>query len=142
MLSTPQCGWSTMKIGKFKKTVSYLTDVPNDLINAFISFFETGTGAASFECEPYKFDLIFSCNFAKDKQALPYIVSWKRKIYTESVPVVELADEFLAEMKRDLDAWSEWGYNTTTPEIVKQNKQTITKNLERLEKIIQDRRTN
>ena len=131
-----------MKIGKFKKKVSYLTDVPNDLINAFISFFETGTGAASFECEPYEFDLIFSYNFAKGGKAMPYIVSWKRKIYTESVPVTELATEFLTEIKRDLDAWSEWGYNTTTPEIVKQNKQILTKNIERLEKIIQDQRTN
>ena len=136
MLSTPQCGWSTMKIGKFKKKVSYLTDVPNDLLHAMINFLETGSGAATFECEPYKFDLILSHNFAKTDAAVPYIVSWKRKIYVENVSVIELAAEVYHDIKTDLDAWSEWGHETTTPEIVKQNKQIITKNLEHLEKLL------
>ena len=36
MLSNPKAGWCELKIGNFKGTPSYLTDVPIDMLTAFI----------------------------------------------------------------------------------------------------------
>ena len=44
MISNPHAGWCDFKLGDFEGSPSYLTDVPVDLLNAFIEYHEKGTG--------------------------------------------------------------------------------------------------
>ena len=51
MISNPKHGWSNFDLKVFHGTSSYLTDVPVDLLNAFIQYHTTGTGIAWFDEE-------------------------------------------------------------------------------------------
>ena len=58
MISNPKYGWCDFVLGDFHGHPSYLTDVPVDLLEAFISYFENGTGTAFFDEEGSEFTLI------------------------------------------------------------------------------------
>lgn len=139
MLSRPENGWAEIQIGTFKKEVSYLTDVPNDLLKAFISFFENGAGVASFECEPYEFDLVFSFTFTGGVKGMAYIMDSEQKLFYEEISVIQLAKEFVSDIKTDLLVWSSWNENTSmkrSDKIKEQKKQDILVGLEKLEKLM------
>lgn len=52
MLAKPSYGWSDLKIGNFTSRVSYLTDVPVDLLKASLASLKYDVPlAASFDAE-------------------------------------------------------------------------------------------
>ena len=60
MISNPKHGWSNFDLKTFHGTPSYLTDVPVDLLNAFIQYHLTGTGVAWFDEEGAEFTLVIT----------------------------------------------------------------------------------
>lgn len=46
MISNPHAGWCDFQLGAFQGHPSYMTDVPFDLLQAFIDFHEKGSGSA------------------------------------------------------------------------------------------------
>ena len=60
MISNPQYGWCYFKLGNFEGHPSYLTDVPVDILDAFISYHTNGCGIAYFDEEGTDFMLILS----------------------------------------------------------------------------------
>lgn len=60
MISNPKHGWSNFDLKAFHGTPSYLTDVPVDLLNAFIQYHTTGTGIAWFDEEGTEFTLVIT----------------------------------------------------------------------------------
>lgn len=46
MFSKPDCGWVKFTLGDFKARPSYLTDIPIDCVNAFISTMENNLPAS------------------------------------------------------------------------------------------------
>lgn len=140
MLGKPKNGWAKLKIGTFEKEVSFLTDVPNDLLKAFINFFENGVGVASFECEPYEFDLVFSYTFTGGTRGMVYIVDSEQKLFYEEISVIQLVKEFISDIKTDLVDWSRWNADTSMKgscKTTEQNKHNILVGIEKLEKLIQ-----
>ena len=51
MISNPRFGWCNFELGDFKGSPSYLTDVPVDLLDAFIDYHTKGYGVAVFDEE-------------------------------------------------------------------------------------------
>ena len=60
MISNPKHGWCDFKLRTFEGTPSYLTDVPIDLLTAFIDYHTNGCGAAWFDEEGTEFTLIIT----------------------------------------------------------------------------------
>lgn len=60
MISNPKHGWCNFELGDFKGTPSYLTDVPVDLLNAFIDLHTKGSGVAWFDEEGTEFTLVLT----------------------------------------------------------------------------------
>lgn len=58
MISNPRFGWYNFELGDFKGSTSYLTDVPVDLLDAFIDYHTKGYGVAVFDEEGSHFTLI------------------------------------------------------------------------------------
>lgn len=126
MLSKPVHGWSTVKIGVFKKTASYLTDVPMDLLDAFIQYFNE------------KNHLPFGVNFEGESEGMFGIIEIGDELYlhtelfSEETDVMrelklikpedygfgyfarpkellrKMAEEVIADIKENLEAWVNW----------------------------------
>lgn len=60
MISNPKYGWCDFKLRTFEGTPSYLTDVPIDLLTAFIDYHTNGCGVAWFDEEGTEFTLIIT----------------------------------------------------------------------------------
>lgn len=60
MISSPRHGWCSFELGIFKGSPSYLTDVPVDLLDAFINYHSQGYGGAVFDEEGSYFTLVLA----------------------------------------------------------------------------------
>ena len=60
MISDPKHGWCNFKLITFEGAPSYLTDVPVDLLEAFIDLHTKGTGIAWFDEERTEFTLVIN----------------------------------------------------------------------------------
>ena len=60
MISNPKHGWCNFKLGNFQGSPSYLTDVPVDLLDAFIDYYTRGYGVAVFDEEGSYFTLLLT----------------------------------------------------------------------------------
>ena len=104
MISDPKHGWCNFKLRTFEGTPSYLTDVPVDLLEAFIDLHTTGTGIAWFDEEGTEFTLVLT----------PYslfIIEEKDKpvLYDFSEMKIEnLEKELIEDIENDLVGWSEF----------------------------------
>ena len=63
MISNPKHGWCDFKLGNFEGAPSYLTDVPFELLQAFIDYHERGSSAIVFDEEGTEFTLILTSYF-------------------------------------------------------------------------------
>ena len=104
MISNPKHRWCNFDLGTFHGTLSYLTDVPMDLLNAFIQYHTTGTGIAWFNEEGTWFALVIT----------PYsrfIIEEKDKsvLYEFSeIRIDNLEKELIEDIEKDLVGWSEF----------------------------------
>ncbi len=60
MITNPKNGWCNFKLRTFEGTPSYLTDVPVDLLMAFIDYHTKGCGIAWFDEEGTEFSLVIT----------------------------------------------------------------------------------
>lgn len=104
MISDPKHGWCNFELRTFEGTPSYLTDVPVDLLEAFIDLHTKGTGIAWFDEEGTEFTLVLT----------PYslfIIEEKDKpvLYDFSEMKIEnLEKELIEDIENDLVGWSEF----------------------------------
>ena len=138
MLGKPNAGWAYLKIGNFTANVSSMTNVPCDLIKAFVDFINKGAGIASFDCEPYQFDLVLSYTMGAGVAGLVYIVDCEKKIFCENLKILDLAKEFIVDIKENIDSWaSAWfGYKGDYSKIDPKYKREISTGINKLEKLI------
>lgn len=102
MISNPKHGWCDFDLSDFHGHPSYLTDVPVDLLQAFIDLHEKGSGMAWFDEEGTEFSLIIT----------PYslfIIEEKDKSilheYSEML-ISELEKELIADIKCNIGGWA------------------------------------
>ena len=60
MITNPKYGWCDFELGNFKGSPSYLTDVPIELLDAFLDYHIKGYGVAIFDEEGSWFTLVMT----------------------------------------------------------------------------------
>lgn len=114
MVSNPKHGWCNFDLRTFHGTPSYLTDVPVDLLDAFIQYHTTGTGIARFDEEGTEFTLVLT----------PYslfIIEEKEKPILHDLSDIkteELEKELIEDIEKDLIGWSEFITSDDRKEII------------------------
>ena len=104
MISILEAGWCKLKIGDFVGIPSYITDVPVDLLTAFIDYYKKGIGAAYFDEEGTEFNLLLS-----DYSIYIIQVNFEGKPilhYFSNVNVNDLAKELFIDINSNIDSWA------------------------------------
>lgn len=60
MFSKPKCGWSKFSVNEYSAPVSYVTDVPIDVLDLLITYKTNYCGSMRFDCEGYEFIIILT----------------------------------------------------------------------------------
>lgn len=112
--------WCDFTIGDFHGAPSYITNVPVDLLDAFVQYYKNGEGFAWFDEEGDGFSLIFT----------PYATYVLEEKDTEilhkiSVPVVELAKELIEDIESDIDKWAYFYCGYDDIDSIEENKEII-----------------
>jgi len=106
MFTTPQDGWTHIQLENFSERASYLTDIPNDCLDAFIHALQTNNPAIMyFDAEGFDYHLISSfyrSYIIKDKE------DNKVDIHVIEKDILELAKELVDDIQRDFDDWLNW----------------------------------
>ena len=105
MFSKPECGWTDIMIkddaNEFNAPASYLTDIPNDCLEAFILALENHCSVViDFDAEGWDYKLVCS-------QFSTYIIEEKEgnKLYYFDINLEDLVKEFLEDLERDYNEW-------------------------------------
>ena len=107
MLKTPKHGWSEITIGNWHDRCSYLDDVPYRLLEAVDYTNRTARpSSVEFNAEGWEYIIVFNTyethiihdNFDREGYQL----------ITVEISLKDLIRELIADIRRDLDAWSKW----------------------------------
>lgn len=106
MISNPKNGWCNFKLGDFKGTPSYLTDVPFDLLTAFIDYHSKGCGIAWFDEEGSEFTLVITPHslFIIEEKDKPILYDFS------DMKVRDIEEELINDIERDIDEWANFTY--------------------------------
>ena len=103
MISEPKYGWCNFKLGDFSGHPSgYMTDVIQDLLNAFINFYKNRASVVVFDEEGSYFTLLLTTYNGI------YIIEEKEraKLFDFSeLDIDELACELINDIMSDFDNW-------------------------------------
>ncbi|MEI6296245.1 MAG: hypothetical protein WCO84_01185 [bacterium] len=135
MFTKPLNGWANLTLGKIKPRASYLTDIPNDMLEALINFYNTNSPqTVFFDAEGYEWYLILGyngCYILSDKVELtePSTYTWEEEVKSEYICecVDELTDIFIENLIEYEKEWDLWNYDPSNDYKIK---------LEELKKII------
>lgn len=125
MISNPKHGWCTFSIGKdndhrFTDRASYLTNVPVDLLDAFVSYTLNGSGCVVFDAEGYYYTLVLT----KYNQSIYIIDGDNHLIDFSDLNVDDLIKELIEDIESDLDNWISFSAFEKKEE--EENKRSIT----------------
>lgn len=137
MISNPRYGWCEFKLGSFIGTPSYLTDVPVDILVAFMNLHRHGSGVVFFDEEGTEFTLVVNRNslFIIEEKEQPVLHDFSE------VDIGDLEKELVEDIERDLDEWAAFLPQYESREI-KAHRDEITDLLNSLKSIIQVRGKN
>lgn len=102
MISKPKNGWCSFDLGTFHGTPSYVTNVPVDLLDAFIDYKMHGQGLAWFDEEGTEFAFVitpYSLYIIEEKD-VPVLHDFSE------LNIDNLIEEVIADIESDLDEWS------------------------------------
>ncbi len=108
MLSTPEAGWCKLTIGCWSDRCSYLSDVPMKLLKIFLSLYKDSTlHVCNFDAEGWENNIIFN-------KKMTLITSDKDNGYETTINISSdtLAKELIADIRRDIDKWVIWDFNS------------------------------
>ena len=115
MITNPKNGWCNFKLRTFEGKQSYLTDVPVDLLMAFIDYHAKGCGIAWFDEEGTEFSLVIT----------PYSVFIIEEKDTtilhdfSEMKIENIEKELIEDIEKDLYGW----INFTTDDDLEEVKQ-------------------
>ena len=114
MLKTPKYGWSEITIGNWYDRCSYLDDVPYRLLEAVDYTNRCGRpSSVKFDAEGWEYIIVFD---QFETHIICYNFKGEYNYYTIEINLKDLIRELLADIRRDLKAWSEWGYDISEDE--------------------------
>ena len=102
MLSNPKHGWCNFDAGDFHGTPSYITDVPVDILHAFVEYYKTGCGIAWFDEEGSEFSFVlnpYSCFIIEEKDE-PVLHN------LSELNINDMTKELIRDIESDIDTWS------------------------------------
>lgn len=104
VINNPKYGWCDFKLGDFNGRASYLTDVPVDLLEAFIDYFERGQGVVVFDEEGSYFTLILT----RYNWGIYLIEDRDETVLHDfsDMDINTLAKELIDDIENDLVGWS------------------------------------
>lgn len=133
MISNPVHGWCSFVLSNNKNklfigTPSYLTNVPIDLLKAFLDYKQKGQGMTWFDEEGSEFTLVLTPYsmfiITEDKEG-------RAKLYDFSeIEIDALIRELIDDVEANIDAWASFECDDTFQE----NKDKIVKLIETLKK--------
>jgi len=130
MLTKPLHGWTHLNFGNFSERASYLTDVPNDCLDAFIYALQTNNPAVVyFDAERYEFHLIasyYESYIIRDRE------DNKVDTYIIEKDVIELAKELVNDIEKYFDDWLNWECYDDSGEYAEVNREVFKEKLSRL----------
>ena len=123
MIANPKYGWCNFELGNFKGTPSCLTDVPVDLLEAFIEYHTKGMGAAWFDEEGAEFTLVITpySLFIIEEKDKPVLHDFSE------MQIDKLEKELIDDIEKDLDGWSEFIISEDREEILAHRDEIIRK---------------
>ena len=137
MITNPKAGWCSFKLRNFYGSASYLTDVPVDLLDAFINYYERGYGAVVFDQEGSYFTLVMTqYNWGI------YIIEEKHEAILhdfsndKDISVDSLAKELINDIERDLTGWSVEFVIDDDQEEITQHRNEIRQRIAKLKKLV------
>lgn len=101
MISNPKHGWCDFKLRTFEGTPSYLTDVPIDLLTAFIDYHTNGCGVAWFDEEGTEFSLVITpySLFIIEEKDKPILHDFSE------MKIENIEKEIIEDIESDLYGW-------------------------------------
>ena len=117
MLSNPKNGWCNFTLGDFRGSPSYITDVPIDILQACVDYYEKGSGIAWFDEEGSEFSFVltpYSCFIIEEKET-PILHDFSE------MNVTDMIKEIVHDIESNIDSWMDF---LTSPD---GNKQKILK---------------
>ena len=104
ILTNLKAGWCDFNLGNFKGRVSYVRDVPTDIINGYIEYVKTGHCVIEFDEEKSYFSLVV-CN---DQEV--YIIAHRNTLeyYKIDLNAADIVIELFNEVENNLDDWINW----------------------------------
>lgn len=136
MLSKPKDGWTDVTVGDFKGVGSYTTDVPIDVLNAFINALKYSIPASVyFDEEGSEFTLV---SYYEDTYII--IERKDRELVHLNIDFFDLAKEVVKDIEDYLDDWVNWMcfYDMSETEIAKRRESILTK-INKLKKLIENK---
>lgn len=125
MISNPKHGWCTFSIGKdkdhcFTDRASYLTNVPVDLLDAFVTYTLNGYGCVVFDAEGHDYTLVLT----EYNQSIYIIDGNNHLIDLSNLDADDLIKELIEDIESDLDNWISFSAFDEKEE--EENKRSIT----------------
>ena len=122
MFTIPKHGWVNLQINDLSKRASYLTDIPNDCLDAFIYALQNNAPTVVFfDAEGWDFHLVTSYYQS-------YIIVDKddTKLYVIEKNILELARELYEDINNNLNDWLNWDMKEDeTKEERRENKERL-----------------
>lgn len=131
MISNPKFGWCKFELGDFNGTPSYITDMPVDLLDAFIDYHTKGYGMAWFNEEGTEFTLVINpySLFIIEEKDNPVLHDFSE------MKIDDLEKELILDIERDLDGWANFGPDDNE-KVILQYKNKIIQKLNELKFVI------
>lgn len=130
MITNPKHGWCRFELGDFKGSPSYLTDVPVELLDAFIDYYTKGHGMAWFDEEGTEFTLVITpySLFIIEEKEEPVLHDFSE------MKIENLEKELIEDIEKDLNGWSEFITDDDREEIL-QHRNDIRQKIAKLKTI-------
>ena len=102
MLHDRGTGWANWEFDNFRDRISYIDDFPFDVLEALISYFETGEEQyVEFNAEGW----FYTFKFSSDVRV------GKRVIYES---IIDFANDFICEIEESLESWAHFPSGRTS----------------------------
>lgn len=120
MIETPRYGWSKITIGDWSDRCSYIDDVPFKLLETIESAVRIRRPfSVKFDAEGWDYIIIFD---VYETHVVSYDFNGEYKYKTIEISLTDIAKDLIADIRKDLDAWSQWGFDISEDEISERKK--------------------
>lgn len=121
IISNLNCGWADFCLGLgYHEKISFIRDIPEDILNGVSSFKATGIGAIEFDCEGHSFTLLM-----KDSGCL--IIEEKNDIQIFEIDEIpnDICLNLFNSVKNHVEEWVEFQNGNETKEFKESYKKQI-----------------